>query len=198
MKTLAKYFVNGLLTILPIVLALYIVVKVFQFLDSILGTLLKEHMENDYIPGIGILSTVVLITLLGWLSSQYLSGKVIQLTGRLLEKIPFVKTVYTVIKDTIHSLVGEKKSFSTVVMIEHPESGLKNIGFITAENLEQLGRDLDGHVAVYIPQTFQIAGFTFLVPKDRVRILDVKPEEAMKFLLSGGVSSKQKSSKHVS
>ncbi|MFC0188696.1 DUF502 domain-containing protein [Fictibacillus aquaticus] len=196
MKTIAKYFVNGLLTALPIVLALYIVVKVFQFLDGILGTLLKERMKNDYIPGIGILTTLLLITVLGWLSSQYLSGKVIKLTDRLLEKIPFVKTVYSVIKDTIHSLIGEKKSFSTVVMIEHPDTGLKNIGFVTAENMDELGAELNDHVAVYIPQTFQIAGFTFLVHKDRIKILDIKPEEAMKFLLSGGVSTKQQK-KHL-
>jgi uncharacterized membrane protein len=190
MKTLLKYFINGLLTTLPIVLAVYIIYKIFGFLDSILGNLLKDVLKEDYIPGIGLISTIVLITVLGWMSTQYISGKLFRLIDRVLEKTPFVKTVYTVIKDTIHSLFGEKRSFSTVVLIEYPELNMKSVGFITTEDVSSLGDELSDHVAVYIPQTFQIAGFTFLVPKDRVTILDVKPEEAMKFLLSGGVATK--------
>jgi uncharacterized membrane protein len=190
MKTLFKYFINGLLTILPIVLAVYIIYKIFGFLDSILGNLLKDVLKEDYIPGIGLVTTIVLITLLGWMSTQYISGKIFRLVDRILEKTPIVKVVYTVIKDTIHSLLGEKKSFSTVVLIEYPEMNMKSIGFITADQVSSLGNGLEDHVAVYIPQTFQIAGFTFLVPKDRIKILDLKPEDAMKFLLSGGVATK--------
>lgn len=190
MKNLLKYFINGLLTILPIVLAVYIIYKIFGFLDSILGDLLKDVLKEDYIPGIGLITTIVLITVLGWMSTQYISGKIFRLIDRILEKTPFVKTVYTVIKDTIHSLFGEKRSFSTVVMIEYPELNMKSIGFITTEDIRSLGDELSDHVAVYIPQTFQIAGFTFLVPKDRVKVLDIKPEDAMKFLLSGGVATK--------
>jgi uncharacterized membrane protein len=190
MKRLLKYFINGLLTILPIVLAVYIIYKIFTFLDSILGNLLKDVLKEDYIPGIGLITTIVLITFLGWMSTQYVTGKIFRLIDRILERTPFVKTVYTVIKDTIHSFFGEKRSFSTVVLIEYPEIGMKSIGFITTEELSSLGEDFAGHVAVYIPQTFQIAGFTFLVPKEKLKILDVKPEEAMKFLLSGGVATK--------
>ena len=108
----------------------------------------------------------------------------------MLEKTPFVKTIYSVIKDTIHSLFGEKRSFSKVVLIEYPELNLKSVGFVTTEDVSSLSDELRDHVAVYIPQTFQIAGFTFLVPKDKVKVLDVKPEDAMKFLLSGGVATK--------
>lgn len=190
MKTLLKYFINGLLTTLPIVLAVYIIYKIFGFLDSILGNLLKDVLKEDYIPGIGIITTLILITVLGWMSTQYISGKIFRLVDRLLEKTPLVKTIYTVIKDTIHSLFGEKKSFSTVVLIEYPELNMKSLGFITTDQLGSLSDELEDHVAVYIPQTFQIAGFTFLVPKDKVKILAIKPEEAMKFLLSGGVATK--------
>ncbi|MBY6035872.1 DUF502 domain-containing protein [Fictibacillus nanhaiensis] len=190
MRTLVKYFLNGLLTILPIVLAVYIIYKIFGFLDSILGNLLRNVLEEDYIPGIGIVTTIIIITVLGWMSTQYISSRIFKLIDRILERTPLVKTVYTVIKETIHSLLGEKKSFSTVVLIEYPELDMKSIGFVTTDQVGSLGQELNGHVAVYIPQTFQIAGFTFLVPKERVKILDVKPEEAMKFLLSGGVATK--------
>ncbi|MBD7964095.1 DUF502 domain-containing protein [Fictibacillus norfolkensis] len=190
MKKILKYFINGLLTILPIVLAVYIIYKIFGFLDSILGNLLKDVLKEDYIPGIGLITTFVLITVLGWMSTQYVSGKIFSLIDRVLEKTPFVKTIYSVIKDTIHSLFGEKRSFSKVVLIEYPELNLKSVGFVTTEDVSSLSDELADHVAVYIPQTFQIAGFTFLVPKDKVKVLDVKPEDAMKFLLSGGVATK--------
>ncbi|MDN4523196.1 DUF502 domain-containing protein [Fictibacillus fluitans] len=190
MKTVAKYFMNGILTALPIILVFYVLVKVFDFLDGILGDTLRSYMKGGYIPGIGILATVILLTLLGWLSSQVISGQIIFLLDSALERIPLVKTLYTVIKDTFQSLLGEKKSFSTVVLVEIPATGLKSIGFITADDLAILGDNLSGYVAVYIPQTFQIAGFIFLVPKNEVTVLDIKAEDAMKFILSGGVASK--------
>ncbi|TYR80056.1 DUF502 domain-containing protein [Priestia megaterium] len=192
MKVIIKSFVNGLLTIVPIILVMYILVRIFTFFDSILGNIFKTYLKEGYIPGIGILATLVLITVLGWLSTRFLMRKIVQLIDRLLEKIPLVKTLYTVIKDTLHSFLGEKKSFSKVALVTMPGTNMKVIGFITSEEVENVINPLKNHVAVYIPQTFQVAGFTFLVPKEEVEFLDVKPEEAMKFVLSGGVTSSNK------
>lgn len=75
MKAIIKSFINGLLTIVPIILVIYILVRVFNFLDSILGNVLKPYMKEDYIPGVGILATLVLITFLGWLSTRFSLGK---------------------------------------------------------------------------------------------------------------------------
>lgn len=189
MKVIIKSFINGLLTIVPIILVIYILVRVFNFLDSILGNVLKPYMKQDYIPGIGILATLVLITFLGWLSTRFFAGKIINLIDRLLEKIPLVKTLYSVIKDTFQSFLGEKKSFSKVALVPMPGTSIKVIGFVTSEEVEEVIHSLKDHVAVYVPQTFQVAGFTFLIPKEEIEWLDIKPEEAMKFVLSGGVSS---------
>ncbi|GAB1767973.1 DUF502 domain-containing protein [Priestia aryabhattai] len=189
MKVIIKSFINGLLTIVPIILVIYILVRVFNFLDSILGNVLKPYMKQDYIPGIGILATLVLITFLGWLSTRFFAGKIINLIDRLLEKIPLVKTLYSVIKDTFQSFLGEKKSFSKVALVPMPGTSMKVIGFVTSEEVEEVIHSLKDHVAVYVPQTFQVAGFTFLIPKEEIEWLDIKPEEAMKFVLSGGVSS---------
>lgn len=190
MKALLKNFINGILTIVPILLVVYVVYKIFMFLDSILGNILKPYLRESYIPGIGLLLTIVLITVLGWLSTKFLTGTLITVIDRLLEKIPFVKTIYSVIKDTVHSFLGEKKSFSKVALISHPGSDMKSIGFLTSEDLQHFYEPLSDCVAIYIPQTFQVAGFTVLVPKDRVEFIEVKPEEAMKFILSGGMTSK--------
>ncbi|MBA2875468.1 DUF502 domain-containing protein [Thermaerobacillus caldiproteolyticus] len=189
MKFLVKNFLNGVLTIVPIILAIYVFYKVFTFFDGLLGRYVKPYLHDAYIPGIGILCTIVLITVLGWLSTQYISGRVIKLIDRLLESIPLMKTVYSVIKDTVASFVGEKRSFSKVVLVELPNTGMKCIGFITSEEVENLFHPFKDHVAVYIPQTFQVAGITVLVPKQQVEVIDMKPEEAMKFVLSGGMTS---------
>jgi uncharacterized membrane protein len=191
MKSIFRNFINGVLTIVPIILVIYVVFKTFLFLDSLLGNVLKPYLQEDYIPGIGLFATFVLITVLGWLSTKFLTGTIIKLIDRILEKIPIVKTIYSVIKDTIHSFLGEKKSFSKVALVTVPGTDMKSIGFITAENLEAFYDPLKDYIAVYIPQTFQVAGFTFLIPKEQIEIIDVKPEDAMKFILSGGMTTKK-------
>jgi uncharacterized membrane protein len=161
------------------------------FLDGLLGNTLRPYFK-DYIPGIGLLSTIIIITLLGWLSTKFITSKIIKLIDILLERIPVVKTIYSVIKDTVQSFLGEKKSFSKVALVLIPGTEMRSMGFITSDQLEDFYSPLKDHVAVYVPQTFQVAGFTFLIPKEQVEIIDVKPEDAMKFILSGGMTSTSK------
>lgn len=189
LKTLFKSFINGILTIVPIILVIYVIYKTFIFLDSLLGNSLRPYFRGDYIPGIGLLTTIILITLLGWMSTKYITGKIIKLIDFLLEKIPVVKTIYSVIKDTIQSFLGDKKAFSKVALVKMPGTAMRSIGFITSEQLEDFYSPFKDYVAVYIPQTFQVAGFTFLIPKDQIEMIDVKPEDAMKFILSGGMTT---------
>lgn len=196
MKSLLKNFMNGILTIVPIILVVYVIYKTFMFLDSLLGNVLRPYLQERYIPGVGLLTTLILITILGWLSTRFITGSIIKLIDRLLEKIPFVKTIYSVIKDTVHSFLGEKKSFSKVALVTIPGTNMKSLGFITTENLESFYEPLADYIAVYVPQTFQVAGFTFLIAKEDIEIIDVKPEDAMKFILSGGMTSKNTESQH--
>ncbi|PFA70131.1 hypothetical protein CN378_02170 [Bacillus sp. AFS015802] len=191
MKWFFKSFINGVLTIVPIALVAYVVYKMFLFFDGLLGNVLKPYLDENYLPGIGLLATIVLLTVLGWLSTKFFTGTIIRIVDVILQKIPFIKTIYSVIKDTIHSFLGEKKSFSRVALVTMPGTTMKCLGFITTEDLEDLHDDLRAHVAVYIPQTFQVAGVTFLIPKSDVEILDIKSEEAMKFILSGGMTTKK-------
>lgn len=191
MKNLIKSFINGILTIVPIILVIYVIYKTFMFLDGILGNVLKPYLKEAYIPGIGLITTILLITFLGWLSTKFITGKIVKVLDSVLDRIPIVKTIYSVIKDTVNSFLGEKKSFSKVALVTVPGTEMKCIGFITTENLENFYQPLEECVAVYVPQTFQVAGFTFLIPKSQVEIIDVKPEDAMKFILSGGMASKE-------
>ncbi|TKC14922.1 DUF502 domain-containing protein [Robertmurraya kyonggiensis] len=191
MKHILRNFVNGILTIVPIILVIFVVYKTFMFLDGVLGSFLKPYLKEDYIPGIGLLFTIVVITILGWMSTKFFTGTIVRLLDRLLENIPIIKSIYSVIKDTINSFFGEKKSFSKVALVTVPGTEAKAIGFITSEDVESLHSPLKDYVAVYVQQSFQIAGFTFLIPKDQVEVIDVKPEDAMKFVLSGGMTSKK-------
>jgi uncharacterized membrane protein len=162
-----------------------------MFLDGLLGGFLKQYFKESYVPGIGLLATLILITILGFLSTKFITGTIFRMIDKLLEKIPFVKTIYSVIKDTVHSFLGEKKSFSKVALVTIPGTNMKSLGFVTAEDLDAFYEPLSEYIAVYIPQTFQVAGFTFLINKEEVEFIDVKPEDAMKFILSGGMTSKK-------
>jgi uncharacterized membrane protein len=192
MKSLLKNFINGILTIVPIILVVYVIYKTFLFLDSLLGNTIRPFLKEDYIPGFGLLTTIILITLLGWMSTKFVTGKIIKIIDGLLERIPIVKTIYSVIKDTVQSFLGDKKSFSKVALVVIPGTAMKSIGFITSEQLDDFYDPLKDHVAVYVPQTFQVAGFTFIIPKEQVEVIEVKPEDAMKFVLSGGMTTTKK------
>lgn len=190
---MVKNFINGIVTIVPIILVVYVVIKVFRFLDSLAGNFVKDYMQEKYVPGMGLIVTIILITVLGWLSRQYISGKIVAVIDKLFDRIPFVKSLYSIIKETTHSLLGEKKSFSKVALVRLPGTEMKVLGFITSEELESFDGSLKDHLAVYVPQTFQVAGFTFLIPVHDIEILDdVKAEDAMKFILSGGMGQSKK------
>lgn len=161
-----------------------------------MGDSLRPYLKDSYIPGFGIILTVSLITILGWLSTKFVARKVLELVDTLIARIPFVKTLYSVIKDTFQSLLGEKRSFSKVALVTMPHTSMKVIGFITSEEVESLSNVLTDHIAIYIPQTFQVAGFTFLIPKEDVKLLDIAIEDAMKFVLSGGVTVSKKMQVH--
>lgn len=191
MKRLAKYFLQGVLVLLPIALTIYIVVMVFQLTDSILGRYFLA-MGID-VPGLGLLATLVLITLVGLLGNWFVSRRMLDYIDYLFGNMPLIKMIYNIIKDTMHALVGNRSSFAKVVMIGLPgDEEIKLLGFITAEELNWFG--LKDYVAVYILQSMQWAGFTLLVPRSRIEFLDVSPDRALQFIVSAGITGKNANS----
>jgi uncharacterized membrane protein len=188
MKRILKYFVNGLITVVPICTVGYVVIQLFEFLDNILGGWIRKQIGGDYLPGLGLVVTILLVTIIGWLATLWLTKRIFDFADQLLNRIPVVKSLYSIIKETLQSLMGEKRSFSKVALIRWPGTGMRVIGFITSEHLTQFGDGMKDHVSVYIPQSFQIAGITVIVPSEDVEILDMKVEDALKFILSAGVS----------
>jgi len=178
MKRVIRYFLEGLLYVIPLAVTIYILYKIFVTVDSWL---------NLSIPGVGFLLTLIGILVIGFLASNVLTQGLMSLISQLFEKVPFIKLIYTSIKDLIGAFVGDKKSFEKPVLVTLSKEGYpKAIGFITKEDLEAFG--LSEHVAVYLPQSYNFAGNLLIFPKDQVEVLDVDSSEVMAFLVSGGVS----------
>lgn len=178
MKRLAKFFFEGLLVIVPAVASLYIVFAILRKIDGLLGI---------PIPGVGFILTVFFITFVGVLASTFLTRWMVRLFEKIFERLPLIKLLYGSIKDLLSAFVGEKKSFSKPVLVtldSHTEA--KAMGFVTKESLDFLG--IPGHVAVYLPQSYNFAGNLMLFPKDKVKPLEVEGSSVMTFLVSGGVS----------
>lgn len=181
MKRIVRYFLEGLLYVIPLAVTIYILYYIFTTVDSWL---------NLQIPGVGFLLTILGITIIGFLASNVLTRGVLSLVSKVFEKVPFIKLIYSSLKDLIGAFVGDKKSFDKPVLVTLFKDGnAKVIGFITKESLEAYG--LSDHVAVYVPQSYNFAGNLLLFPSEQVQPLDVESAEAMAFLVSGGVSGKK-------
>ncbi|MGE5703225.1 MAG: DUF502 domain-containing protein [Clostridia bacterium] len=180
MKRIIRYFLEGLLFTAPLAVTLFVLYKVFVTVDGWLGL---------PIPGIGFVITLLAVLLIGFLASNVLTKSLLNLVDTLFEKLPFVKLIYTSIKDVLGAFVGDKKSFDKPVLVTLSADGsAKAIGFITRESLDNVG--LADHVAVYLPQSYNFAGNLLVFPKDRVQLLEADSAEVMAFLVSGGVSGK--------
>lgn len=177
-KALFRYFVRGCLVAAPLGLTIYIVYATLQAVDGLLPI---------PIPGLGLLITVVLLTLVGFLTSNVIGRSVVDLADRLLQQVPLVKLIYTSIKDLVGAFVGDKKSFNRPVSVRlGAGSPLLALGFVTRDVLDAL--TLPGHVAVYFPQSYNFAGNLVLVPRELVQPLAISSSELMTFIVSGGIS----------
>ncbi len=179
MKRLMSYFLKGLLVFIPGALTVFTIVLVFTKLDGLL---------KIPIPGLGLVITLVAITLIGFLASNFVGKAFFALIDGLFTRLPVVKMLYSAIKDIIGAFAGEKRSFNKPAIVELTPGGAKALGFITRDSLDFLS--LSDHVAVYFPQSYNFAGSILIFPSDRVKPVSIDSSEAMAFVVSGGVSGK--------
>ena len=179
MRRFANYFLRGLLITAPAALTIYFFWVAIRWLDGLLGT---------GIPGLGIVAGVAIITMIGALASNFVTRAFVATVDQALAKLPFVRLVYTSIKDLLGAFVGEQRRFNRPVKIRFgaADAEIYLLGFVTSESLTQLG--LLGHVAVYVPTSYSFAGHLVLVPTDRVSALDTDAADTLAFILSGGVT----------
>jgi len=178
-KSLANYFLQGLLYLVPIGVTIYVLYQSFVVLD---GWLPFEY------PGLGILSLLVVVTLIGWIGSYLITLPVVSFLENFLTKAPLVKLIYTSMKDMVQGLVGSKRAFNRPVRIKlYENSSIERLGFVTEDDLNRIGVDND-LIAVYVPHSYAISGQLFLVPASYIRKVDANSTDIMKFIVSGGVT----------
>lgn len=179
MKRLTKYFFEGLLVLVPLVATIYVIYVVFRKIDGIF---------EFTIPGMGFAVTILTIIAVGFVSSNFLTKKLVGLVDRIFTRLPLVKMIYTSVKDLISAFVGDKKSFNKPVLVTLvPGSSVQVIGFITRESLANLG--CGDRIAVYLPQSYNFAGNLIVVPREQITPLRADSGEVMAFIVSGGVTS---------
>jgi len=178
-RILLGYFFRGLLLVVPVAILVYVLYNSLTYLDGLIPI---------EIPGLGLLSLIVGLTVFGWLGSTFLYQPIADLGEEVLKRVPFLKTIHDALKDLMEALVGSKKKFDRPVLVRlMAGSGMEKLGFITAEDLSHLGVAA-GKVAVYLPHSFAWSGNLYIVPAENVTPLDAKAAEVMKFVVSGGVA----------
>jgi uncharacterized membrane protein len=178
MKRLVDNFLKGCLVLVPTVTTVYVVWFVLTRVDALIPS---------PIPGLGILLAVAAITAIGAVASNVAGKRLIDLIERLLRNLPVVRLLFTSIKDLMSAFVGDKRTFDKPVMVRLDASGgLRALGFVTCERFDDAR--LAGHVAVYMPQSYNFAGNVVIVPRERVEPIDADGAEFMAFIVSGGVS----------
>lgn len=174
------YFLNGVLFSVPLAVTGYIVYKLFTFFDSLIP------VEKQF-PGSGILILLVSLTTIGYFGGSLLAVPLRNWFHGMLDKIPFVKTMYNAITDLLSAFVGKKKRFNRPVLVRvNDTSPIERVGFITNDDLTHFGIG-DDKVAVWVPHSYTYTGNLWIVPKDRVTPIDRNSGEIMKFIVSGGV-----------
>jgi len=178
MKRFVGYFLRGSLVLIPLAGTLYIVFLILRTLDQIIPL---------DIPGLGLVLTIGLITLVGFLTSNVVGRTAFDTTEKIFTRLPLVKLLYTSIKDLIGAFVGNKKRFNRPVAVALTPGGtVKALGFVTRDNLDALG--YGPYAAVYFPQSYNFAGNLLMVPIELIEPLDVETGDLMTFIVSGGVS----------
>ncbi|RZF61698.1 DUF502 domain-containing protein [Sphingobacterium corticibacterium] len=184
------YLIKGTLVVLPVAGAIFLIVWVVASLDNALN--LTTHFLEDeqgyplYIPGIGILTVLIILILVGVIFTTFVTEPIRAWLKRTIDKIPLFNTLYSSIKDFTEAFVGDAKKFNEPVLVLVNETGLKKIGFLTQRDLQKIG--LPDEVIVYFPYSYSVAGQVVFVKASNVQRLEMSATDAMKLVVSGGVS----------
>jgi len=189
-RALLNYLIKGLLIVLPIALSVFIVVWAVTTVDSWLNVNNILGMDPNTgasrnIPGLGLALVISLILVAGIFVTYFVTEPMYDWFHRLLDKIPFLKFIYSSIKDLTEAFVGDEKKFNNPVLVE-VEGDLKRIGFLTQGDLKSI--NLPGESIVYFPFSYSFAGQVYVVKHEKIKPLNMSAADAMKLVVSGGVS----------
>lgn len=186
MKSFIRYFLQGLLILVPVAITVFVIVEIFLIVNkwfSKLGLLIDPLVD----PILVIVAVVLFIFVAGYLSTTIVFKPLFSLFDHAMERAPFIKTVYSSIKDLFSAIVGSKKKFDKPVLVTNKQTGMQQLGFVTNSDLGELGIKED-KVAVYIPYSYSFSGILYVVPKELITPVDASTADVMKFVLSGGIT----------
>ena len=189
---LRNYFITGVVVLIPIGITLYLT----KFFIGISSKIIPENINpNNYlpyaVPGLEILISVVIITIVGGLSLSFLGKKILKLIDDLFKRIPFLRTIYSAILQMTETFSNSKNDKKSVVLIQYPRKGVWAVGFATKENKGEMAQKTNQKlISVFVPTTPNpTSGFLLMFPLDEVIYLDMTFEEASKFIVSAWTST---------
>lgn len=195
LKRLGKIMFQGLVAMLPAVLTLYILFWLVRSAETVLGAVLEVLLPAGwYIPGMGLLTGLVVVFLFGLALNAFLVRRLLDLSEELMNHIPLVKTLYGSLKDFIGFFTTKREAqFNQVVTVELNFGGtpMRMVGFVTRSDFSGLpaGIGSEGEIAVYLPLSYQIGGYTVIVPRSAVRPVNISTHRAMGFVVTGGMTT---------
>ena len=177
-KRLLRWFLQGLVLVLPLGVTAYLLFIAFKTLDG---------WFPGQVPGLGIVLVVGAVTLVGALGSTFIAKPMVRYVEKMLNRAPLVKVIYGSVRDLLTAFVGEEKKFNQPVLVSFGhEPGVKRLGFLTMEQTASLGLP-EGYVGVYLPHSYNFSGNLVWVPSAWVEKVNWPSAEVMKLIVSGGV-----------
>ena len=190
-KSISRIFITGFITLLPVVLTIYLLYWLAVSSEHVMGNALKFVLPNTiYFPGLGMIAGLVVVFIVGLMMNAYMVRQLFALGEQLLYRLPLIKTVYRAFRDFFDFFSPKKEQFGQVVAVTL--NGMELVGFITQEDPQRLPesfRDRNS-VLVYLPMSYMVGGYTVLIPRSELRPLKMSMEEAMRFVLTAGITGK--------
>lgn len=197
-----RYFITGLLIWIPVAITVWVLALIVNTLDQSLlllpESLRPEHLLGRYIPGLGVILTLLVVFITGLVTANIIGQRLVRFSEKLLARIPVVKSVYYSVKqvsDTVFSSNGQ--AFRKAVLVQYPREGSWTIAFITGQPGGDAARHLPDHVSLYVPTTPNpTSGFFLMVPRSELIELHMSVDNALKYIVSMGVVSPPTRSPH--
>lgn len=188
-RKLGRIFVTGLLTVLPLILTVYFAVWLVTVLEKFFGKQVKLLLPDDwYHPGMGLAVAIALIFAIGVLMHAWIFRRLFRRVEFLLLRVPVIRSIYSALRELLGLFGDQKGQALQVVLVKLPGANL--LGFITREDCSALkAPDCAGQVAVYLPMSYQVGGYTLFVAKDALTPIEISREDAMRFILTAGLKS---------
>ncbi len=196
MKSLGRIFLTGILTVVPILATVYLLIWLFTTAESFLGRPLRWLISDVYYySGMGLLVGIVVIFVVGVLMRAYIVRRIFAFSERILLEIPLIKTIYAALRDFFGMFAGQNdQTVLQVVTVTLPGSNMRLMGFVTRDEFTDVPQGIagQGEVAVYLPMSYQIGGYTVFMPRSQLSPIQMSREQAMRFILTAGLRSKPK------